>query len=128
MTTTPPIVRPRTFTPSKAAQCPALASLLLSGGRSTCPKTGADLTVARDAGDLRLRAKILRFIRKFNCTQTGKQILICNKWCSLTIDITQRGLVITLADTGAEEFGGDALAIDDDFFGNAPLEYKREVL
>lgn len=128
MTTTPPIVRPRTFTPSKAAQCPALASLLMSGGRSTCPKTGADLTVARDAGDLRLRAKILRFIRKFNCNETWRQIIICNKWCSLTIDITQRGLVITLADTGAEEFGGDALAIDDDFFGNAPLEYKREVL
>ena len=128
MTTTPPIIGPQTFTPSKAAQCPALASLLRSGGRSTCPKTGADLTVARDAGDLRLRAKILRFIRKFNCNETWRQILICNKWCSLTIDITQRGLVITLADTGAEEFGGDALAVDDDFFGNAPLEYKREVV
>lgn len=128
MTTTPPIIGPRTFTPSKAAQCPALASLLMSGGRSTCPKTGADLTVARDAGDLRLRSKIIRFVKKFSHIQTGKQILICNKWCSLTIDITQRGLVITLADTGAEEFGGDALAIDDDFWGVAPIEYKREVV
>jgi hypothetical protein len=100
----------------------------MSGGRSTCPKTGADLTVARDAGDLQLRSKILRFIRKFNHHKTGRQYTICNEWCSLTIDITQRGLVITLADTGAEEFGGDCHVKPKEFWGLVGLEYKREVL